>query len=66
MDWSLGEPNRNLIGFTCPVNLVHMPAISVDCGRTSAKLPVGLQVAGPKFSDARLIAVACAFENHGR
>jgi aspartyl-tRNA(Asn)/glutamyl-tRNA(Gln) amidotransferase subunit A len=59
---TLGEPNRNLIGFTCPVNLVHMPAISVACGRTRAGHAVGLQVAGPKFSDARLIAVAGALE----
>lgn len=58
---TLGEANRNLIGFTCPVNLVHMPAISVDCGRTAGGLPVGLQFAGPKFSDARLLAVAHAF-----
>jgi len=59
---TVGEANRNLIGFTCPVNLVHMPAISVDCGRTTGGLPVGLQFVGPKFSDARLLAVAAAFE----
>ena len=58
---TLGEANRNLIGFTCPVNLVHMPAVSVYCGH-AAGLPVGLQFAGPKFSDARLLAVAAAFE----
>ena len=59
---TLGEANRNLIGFTCPVNLVHMPAISVSCGRTAEDLPIGLQFAGPKFSDARLLATATAFE----
>jgi len=60
---TLGEANRNLIGFTCPVNLVHMPAVSVNCGRTSRGLPVGVQIAGPKFSDARLLAVAHAIES---
>ena len=59
---TLGEANRNLIGFTCPVNLVHMPAISVPCGPTPAGLSAGLQLAGPKFSDARLLAVAGEFE----
>ena len=59
---TLGEANRNLIGFTCPVNLVHMPATSIPCGRTPAGHAVGLQVAGPKFSDARLLAVAGALE----
>ena len=59
---TLGEANRNLIGFTCPLNLVHMPAVSVGCGRTSGGLPVGLQIAGPKFSDSLLLAVACLIE----
>lgn len=59
---TLGEANRNLIGFTAPVNLVHMPAISVPCGFTAEGLPVGLQIAGPKFSDALLLRVALAVE----
>ena len=59
---TLGEANRNLIGFACPVNLVHMPALSLRCGRTASGLPVGLQIAGPKFSDARLLAAACSLE----
>ena len=63
---TLGEANRNLIGFTCPVNLVHMPATSVPCGRTRENLPVGLQIAGPKLSDARLLAVAAGFESLAR
>lgn len=60
---TLGEANRNLIGFTCPVNLVHMPAISFSYGRMSENLPVGLQIAGPKFSDSRLLAVAAIMES---
>ena len=60
---TLGEANRNLIGFTCPVNLVHMPAISFPCGRMAGNLPVGLQIAGPKFSDSRLLAVADTLES---
>ena len=59
---TLGELNRNLIGFTCPVNLVHMPAVSVPCGPASDGLPVGLQIAGRKFSDSRLLAIASMME----
>jgi len=59
---TMGEANRNLIGFTCPVNLVHMPALSVDCGATREGWPVGLQFAGPKASDVRLLAAGHAFE----
>ncbi len=50
-------PGRNLLAFACPFNLVHMPAVSAFCGTTRAGLPVGLQIAGPKFSDATLIAL---------
>ncbi len=51
------EAGRNLLAFACPFNLVHMPAVSADCGRSDRGLPVGLQIAGPKFSDATLIAL---------
>lgn len=48
---------RNLLAFACPFNLVHMPAASAFCGTTRGGLPVGLQIAGPKYSDAKLIAL---------
>ena len=57
---TLGEANRNLIGFCAPINLVHLPAISLPCGFTRAGLPVGLQIAGPKGSDALLLRMAHA------
>lgn len=57
---TLGEANRNLIGFCAPINLVHLPAVSLPCGFTRAGLPVGLQIAGPKGSDALLLRVAHA------
>jgi len=49
--------NRNLLAFACPFNLVHMPAVSAFCGLSGQGLPVGLQIAGPKFSDATLLAL---------
>jgi Asp-tRNA(Asn)/Glu-tRNA(Gln) amidotransferase A subunit family amidase len=48
---------RNLLAFTCPFNLVHMPAVSAFCGLSARGLPVGLQIAGPRFSDALLLAL---------
>jgi aspartyl-tRNA(Asn)/glutamyl-tRNA(Gln) amidotransferase subunit A len=59
---TLGAENRNLLAFVCPVNLVHLPALSVPCGRTREGLPVGLQIVGPKFSDALLLRAAAACE----
>jgi aspartyl-tRNA(Asn)/glutamyl-tRNA(Gln) amidotransferase subunit A len=43
-------------------NAYGIPAISVPCGFTSAGLPVGLMIAGPHFSEARVLALASAYE----
>ena len=37
-------------------------AISVPCGFASKGLPVGLMIAGPRFSESRVLALAAAFE----
>src|ERR1700719_385614 len=39
-----------------------IPAISVPCGFTSAGFPVGLMIAGPRFSEGRVLALANAYE----
>jgi aspartyl-tRNA(Asn)/glutamyl-tRNA(Gln) amidotransferase subunit A len=44
-------------------NMYGIPAISVPCGFTSGGLPVGLMIAGPRFSEARVLALANAFEH---
>ena len=46
---------------TIPVSLAGIPAISIPCG-LSEGLPVGLQIAGPAFSENRLFDVAHALE----
>jgi len=46
---------------TIPVSLAGLPAISIPCG-LSGGLPVGLQLAGPAFSENRLLTVAHALE----
>jgi aspartyl-tRNA(Asn)/glutamyl-tRNA(Gln) amidotransferase subunit A len=43
-------------------NIYGIPAVSVPCGFTSTGLPVGLMIAGPRFSEGRVLAVAHAFE----
>ena len=39
-----------------------VPAISVPCGVTDEGLPVGIQVIGPAFAEARILQVARALE----
>lgn len=48
--------------FTYPFNMTQQPAASLPCGFTSAGLPVGLQVVGPRHADARVLAACAAFE----
>ncbi len=44
--------------FTVTSNLVGIPAVSLPCGEDSHKLPIGLQIMGPHFSEARLVETA--------
>jgi len=43
-------------------NTYGIPAISVPCGFTAAGLPVGLMIAGPRFAEGRVLALARAYE----
>ncbi len=46
---------------TVPMSLAGLPAISIPCGLSDG-LPVGLQIAGPAFSENRLLEIAHALE----
>src|ERR1700730_12097731 len=47
---------------TRPFNAYGLPTISIPTGFTSAGLPIGLQIAGPRFGEGRVLAFAHAFE----
>jgi Asp-tRNA(Asn)/Glu-tRNA(Gln) amidotransferase A subunit family amidase len=46
------------IGPTFLVSLAALPAASVPAGLTAARLPVGLQIVGPRFSEPMILTVA--------
>jgi aspartyl-tRNA(Asn)/glutamyl-tRNA(Gln) amidotransferase subunit A len=48
--------------YTVTINLTGVPAISVPCGSSKAGLPIGLQLIGNHFDEARLLNAAYAFE----
>ena len=48
--------------FTVSANLAGLPAISVPCGFTADRLPIGLQLTGRRFDEATLLRVADAHE----
>ncbi|MGH9836340.1 MAG: Asp-tRNA(Asn)/Glu-tRNA(Gln) amidotransferase subunit GatA, partial [Blastocatellia bacterium] len=49
--------------YTVTVNLVGVPGVSVPCGQSSAGLPIGLQLIGNHFDEARLLNAAFALES---
>ncbi len=48
--------------YTISTNLASVPGISVPCGTDSKGMPVGLQLMGRRFEDARLLSTAAAYE----
>jgi aspartyl-tRNA(Asn)/glutamyl-tRNA(Gln) amidotransferase subunit A len=48
--------------FSYPFNMTRQPAASIPCGLTHAGLPIGLQIVGPLYADARVLQAARAFE----
>jgi aspartyl-tRNA(Asn)/glutamyl-tRNA(Gln) amidotransferase subunit A len=51
--------------YTVTGSLAGLPGISVPCGRLEGELPVGLQIFGPAFGEARVLQLAHAFEQAG-
>jgi aspartyl-tRNA(Asn)/glutamyl-tRNA(Gln) amidotransferase subunit A len=60
-DDAFWQANRLLLRNPSLVNLLDGCALSLPCHR-EGDLPVGLTVAGPSMSDARVIAIGIAIE----
>jgi len=48
--------------YTVTADLAGIPGISVPCGETAKKLPIGLQILGKHFDEATILRVAHAYE----
>jgi Asp-tRNA(Asn)/Glu-tRNA(Gln) amidotransferase A subunit family amidase len=44
------------------VNLSGLPAVVVPAGKTSAGLPIGVQIVGRPFAESEILAVATVIE----
>jgi aspartyl-tRNA(Asn)/glutamyl-tRNA(Gln) amidotransferase subunit A len=51
-----------LLRNTRPFNVWGLPSISLPCGFTAAGLPIGLQISGPQWEEARVLQLAYAYE----
>ncbi|MEG2928664.1 MAG: Asp-tRNA(Asn)/Glu-tRNA(Gln) amidotransferase subunit GatA [Oscillospiraceae bacterium] len=59
------DPVAMYAGDICTVtlNIAGLPGISVPCGFDDNKLPIGFQIIGQKFSEAKLLTLAKSYEN---
>jgi aspartyl-tRNA(Asn)/glutamyl-tRNA(Gln) amidotransferase subunit A len=56
------EAARRLTRFTAPFNLAGLPALSVPCGFTDEKLPIGLQMISKHWGETKVLQAGHAFE----
>nr|WP_281496883.1 amidase [Ornithinimicrobium sp. F0845] len=48
--------------YTYPFNMTQQPALSLPCGLTSDRRPIGLQIVGPRHADALTLRAGRAYE----
>jgi Asp-tRNA(Asn)/Glu-tRNA(Gln) amidotransferase A subunit family amidase len=51
-----------LLRNTRPFNVWGLPTISVPCGFTKSGLPIGLQIAGPRWREDLVLRLGHAYE----
>jgi aspartyl-tRNA(Asn)/glutamyl-tRNA(Gln) amidotransferase subunit A len=58
------DPVKMYLGdiFTVPGSLAGLPGLSIPCGFDASGLPVGLQLTGDYFSEAKLLAAAHRYQ----
>jgi len=57
------EPVRGiLLRFTRPGNLTGLPAITLPCGFSPEKMPIGMQLLGRSHDEAKLLRIAQTYE----
>lgn len=64
----LSDPNAarsmelQMLHNTRPINMLGLPTISVPCGFTAARMPIGLQISGRPGAEASVLRLAYAYE----
>ncbi len=49
--------------FVRAINVLGVPALSMPCGFTAEKLPIGLQIIGKAFAEAQILRIGAALED---
>ena len=60
----LEDPNRSFVDdvLTIPVNMAGLPGMSLPIGFSSKHLPIGMQIIGNSFEEARIYKLASFIE----
>ncbi|HEY7656589.1 MAG TPA: Asp-tRNA(Asn)/Glu-tRNA(Gln) amidotransferase subunit GatA [Burkholderiales bacterium] len=60
----MGDPVQMYLNdiYTIPANLAGLPGISIPCGLDEKGLPVGLQIVGNYFAEARMLGIAHQYQ----
>jgi aspartyl-tRNA(Asn)/glutamyl-tRNA(Gln) amidotransferase subunit A len=67
--WRMGEKTDDPVQmylediYTLSLNLAGLPGMSVPCGFSDTGLPIGLQIIGNYFDEARLLQIAHAYQS---
>jgi aspartyl-tRNA(Asn)/glutamyl-tRNA(Gln) amidotransferase subunit A len=62
-----GKPTEvylSLSRLTTVFNITDLPALNIPAGLVGSKLPVGVQLVGRPFDEARILKIAYAYEKH--
>jgi aspartyl-tRNA(Asn)/glutamyl-tRNA(Gln) amidotransferase subunit A len=68
--FKIGEKSRDPLQmylsdiFTISCNLAGLPGISIPCGFSADKLPIGLQIIGKPFEEEKILRVAYNYEKN--
>ena len=68
--WKLGEKSQDPVQmyladiYTLSLNLAGLPGMSIPCGMSTDGLPIGLQLIGNYFNEARLLQIAHIYQSH--
>lgn len=68
----LGEKSNNPLAmyladiYTVTADLAGIPGISIPCGVTKEKLPIGMQILGKHFDEATILRVAHTYEQSAK
>jgi len=68
--WKVGEKSKDPVEmylediYTLSPNLAGLPAMSIPCGMSQQGLPIGLQIIGNYFSEAKMLQVADQFQQN--